>query len=65
MQTVPKGRKPVGAGVRTQDDGVGPTYRERKIERVECGYCEKEMAAGLLEAHRMIQHGKAKAAKWS
>ena len=45
--------------------GERPTYRERQKERVECGYCGKEMAAGSLEAHRMIQHGKAKADKWS
>ena len=40
--------------------GEGPTYRERQKERVECGDCGKEMAAGLLEYHQMIQHGKAK-----
>ena len=45
--------------------GEGPTYHERQKERVECGDCVKEMAAGLLEAHRMTQHGKAKADKWS
>ena len=45
--------------------GEGPTYRERKRERVECGDCGKGMAAGSLETHRMVQHGKAKAAKWS
>ena len=45
--------------------GEGPTYRERKKERVECGDCGKEMAAGSLESHWMIQHGKAKVDKWS
>ena len=40
--------------------GEGPTYRERQKERVECGDCEKGMTAGSLEAHHMIQHGKAK-----
>ena len=43
----------------------GPTYHERLTERVECGDCGKEMAAGSLEAHRMIHHGKAKEDKWS
>ena len=37
--------------------GEGPTYRERHKERVECGECRKEMAAGLLASHRMTQHG--------
>ena len=45
--------------------GEGPTYRERLKERVKCGYCGKGMAAGSLEAHRMMQHGKAKEDKWS
>ena len=45
--------------------GEGPTYCERKKERVECGDCGKEMATGSLEAHKMIQHEKAKEAKWS
>ena len=40
------------------------TYRERQKERVECGECGKEMAVGLLESHRMMQHGKAKKDKW-
>ena len=45
--------------------GVGPTYREKKKERVEYGDSGKEMAAGLLASHRMLQHGRAKADKWS
>ena len=45
--------------------GEGPTYRERQKERVECGDCGKEMTAGSLASHRMTQHGKAKASKWS
>ena len=45
--------------------GEGPTYRKRQKERVECGDCVKEMVAGSLEAHWMIQHGKAKANKLS
>ena len=40
--------------------GEGPRYCERQKERVECGDCGKGMAAGSLEAHRTIQHGKAK-----
>ena len=36
--------------------GEGPTYRERLKERVKCGECRKGIAAGSLEAHRMIQH---------
>ena len=45
--------------------GEGPTYRERKRERVECRECGKGMAAGSLDAHRMVQYGKAKAERWS
>ena len=45
--------------------GEGPTYRERKRERVDCGDCGKGMVAGSLEAHRMVHHGKAKAGRWS
>ena len=45
--------------------GEGPTYWEIQKERVECGDCRKKMAAGLLETHWMIQHGKAKLDKWS
>ena len=40
--------------------GEYPTFRERKRERVTCGYCGKEVAAGLLDSHRMTQHGKAR-----
>ena len=45
--------------------GEGPTYWERQKERVECGDCKKDMAEGSLASHQMIQHGKAKADKWS
>ena len=45
--------------------GEGPTYREQQKERVECGECGKEMAAGSLESHRMTQHGKVKEERWS
>ena len=62
MQTVPGGRQPIGGGIQTQDDGGGA---ERLKDQVECGDCGKEMAVGSLEAHRMIQHGNAKADKWS
>ena len=44
--------------------GEGPTYHERLKETVKCGDCGKEMAAGSLEAHRMLQHGKTKEDKW-
>ena len=44
--------------------GDGPTPRERKRERVTCGYCGREMAAGSLDSHRMTQHGKAREQKW-
>ena len=40
--------------------GEGPTYREWQKERVECGDCGKEMAAGSLASHRMTQHEQAK-----
>ena len=40
--------------------GKGLTYLERKREQVECGDYGKGMAAGSLEAHRMVQHGKVK-----
>ena len=40
--------------------GEEPTYRERQKERVACGECGKEMAAGLLASHWMTQHGQAK-----
>ena len=45
--------------------GEGPTYQEQQKERVECGECGKEMAAGSLTSHRMTQHGKAKEEQWS
>ena len=41
------------------------TYRERQKEKVKWGDCGKDMAAGSLASHRMTQHGKAKADKWS
>ena len=40
--------------------GEGPTYCKRQKERVKCGDCGKGMAAGSLEAHLVVQHGKAK-----
>ena len=40
--------------------GEGPTYQERQKDRVECGECGKEMAAGSLASHRMTQHRYAK-----
>ena len=40
--------------------GEGPTFRERKRERVECRDFGKEMAVGSLDSHHMSQHGKAR-----
>ena len=34
-------------------------------ERVTCGGCGKEMAAGSLDSHCMTQHGKARERKWA
>ena len=45
--------------------GEGPTYQERQKERVKCGECGKEMAAGSLASHRMTQHRKVKEKQWS
>ena len=45
--------------------GEGPTYLERKREKVKCGECGKGMAAGSLDTHRMVQHAKSKAKRWS
>ena len=45
--------------------GEGPTYRERQRERVECGECGKEMAAGSLASHSMTHHGQAIEEQWS
>ena len=45
--------------------GAGPTPRERKRERVTCGDCGQEMAAGSLDSHRMTQHGKARERGWA
>ena len=43
----------------------GPTYRELQKGRVQCGDCRKEMAAGLLTAHRVTQHGRAVEELWN
>ena len=40
--------------------GEGPTDQEREKERVKCGECGKEMAAGSLAFHRITQHGQVK-----
>ena len=45
--------------------GEGLTFRERKRERVKCGDCGKEVAAGSLDSHHMDQHGKAKERRWT
>ena len=45
--------------------GEGPTFRERKRERVACGGCGKEVVAGSLDSHRMTQHGKLREKRWT
>ena len=45
--------------------GEGLTYLEQKREQVECRDCGKGMAAGSLDTHQMVQHGKAKEKRWS
>ena len=43
----------------------GLAFRERKRDRVECGDCGKEVAAGSLDSHHMFQHGKARERRWT
>ena len=45
--------------------GAGLTPKESKRERVTCGECGREMAAGSLDSHRMTQHGRARERKWT
>ena len=45
--------------------GEGTTFRERKRERITCGDCGKEMAAGSLDSHRMTQQVKARERQWT
>ena len=45
--------------------GEGLTFRERKRERVKCGDCGKEVAAGSLDSHRMLHHGKTQEKRWT
>ena len=45
--------------------GEGPTFRERRRERNTCGDFGKEMAVGLLDAHRMTQNGKERERRWT
>ena len=54
-----------GAAYGRKMTGEGPTYRERQKERVQCGECGKEMAAGSLASQRMTQHGQATDQRWS
>ena len=37
--------------------GYGTTHRERLCQQVRCPDCDIDLAAGLLETHRQIQHG--------
>ena len=46
-------------GYRQQITGEGNSFRERQRERVACGECGAEIAAGSLSSHLMTQHGKA------
>ena len=46
-------------GYRRQVTGEGKYFRERQKERVACGECGVEIAAGSLSGHLMTQHGKA------
>ena len=39
--------------------GDGSSFRERQRERVACGECGTELAAGPLSSHMMTRHGKA------
>ena len=54
-----------GTGTRTTEGyrrrltGVGRTFKERQIERVACGECGAEIAAGSMSSHMMTRHGKA------
>ena len=54
-----------GSGNRTTDGyrrrvtGEGLSYRERQRERVACGECGEEIAAGSLSGHFMTRHGRA------
>ena len=45
--------------------GEGPTYRERWKGSVQCGYFGKEMAAGSLASHMLMQHGWETEERWS
>ena len=45
--------------------GEGPTFRERKRERVKCGDCGKEVAAGSLDSYCMSQHRKSQEKRWT
>ena len=46
-------------GYRRRLTGVGSTFKERHRERVACGECGAELAAGSMSSHMMTRHGKA------
>ena len=46
-------------GYRRRITGEGKSFRERQRERVACGKCGVEIAAGSLSGHLMTRHGKA------
>ena len=71
-KTVSMACRPCIAGGNRSEEAYGrlmmgevPTFRERKIERVTCGDCGKEVAEGSLDSHRMSQHGKAPERRWT
>ena len=46
-------------GYRRRITGEGNSFWERQRERVACGECGEEIAAGSLLSHLMTRHGKA------
>ena len=46
-------------GYRRRITGEGNSFQKRQRERVACGECGAEIAAGSLSSHLMTRHGKA------
>ena len=46
-------------GYRRRMTEDGSSFRERQRERVTCGECGEELAAGSLSSHLITRHGKA------
>ena len=57
--------KQVGDFLCTHNDGGGANSKRAEGERVTCGDCGQEMAAGSLDYHRMTQHRKARERGWT